>query len=139
MQDTGFWADTSGRTKYTFGTRAISGFWDLKADTQPYYPSQFDQNRAQPPQLTILEIPNNGADDYAYSAAQMIDRFWTNYDQTPLLKPRQITYLSHPQWFDGRRQQTMAQVFTLINQHRLRDGLGPVVMTSLSQVYQAFK
>jgi hypothetical protein len=86
-----------------------------------------------------MEIPNNGADDYAFSAVDMIGRFDQNFTGQPLLKPAQVTYLSHPQWFDTRRQAKMTQLFDYLDQYRSAAGTGPVVYTTLNGVYEAFK
>jgi hypothetical protein len=139
LADTGFLVDSSGRTAYTFGTNDVPGFWELSTDTQPYFPSTRDQNSPNPPpRLSILEVPNNGADDYAFSANQMIARFDANYGGTILEKPKQVTYLTHPNWFDPNRQEAMRQVFAHIDQFSNYHDKGPVVYTTLQDVYQSF-
>lgn len=139
LQDTGFLVDSSGRTAYHFGTHNIPGPWTLTTTTQPYFPSLLDQNHAlPPPNLKLLEVPNNGADDFAFTAADMIARFDQNFDQTPLTSPKQVTFLSHPQWYDVRRQQKMDQVFSYIDRFLASKGTGPVVYATLNDVYQAF-
>lgn len=136
LADTGFLVDSSGRTKYSFGTKGISGFWDLKSVSQPYFPSQTNQNSSYPPpNLEILEIPNNGADSYAYTASEMIERFTDNYTGGVLQKPLQITFLSHPHWFNPERQNSMRQVFSHVNSYSYKDDLGPAVNSTLMEVY----
>lgn len=140
LQNTGFIIDSSGRSSYVFGTNQTSGPWHLTPDTQPYFPSVFDQNNSSPPPtLNIMEIPNNGADDYAFSAQEMIARFDQNFNNQPLQSGRQVTYLSHPQWFDPKRQQKMDDVFTYVSNYSAVKGTGPVLFTTLSGVYEAFK
>jgi hypothetical protein len=139
LADTGFLVDTSGRTAYTFGTKEVEGPWDLNFTTKPYFPSTRDQNSPNPPpRLSILEIPNNGADDYAFSKEQMIERFNANYSSGILTEPKQVTYLSHPNWFDLQRQQQMRDIFAYIDRYSNRHDKGPVVYATLSQMYQVF-
>lgn len=139
LSDTGFLVDSSGRTPYTFGTNQIPGFWDLTATTQPYFPSTQNQNSPNPPpRLSILEVPDNGADDYAFSASEMIDRFKENYIGGILTEPKQVTYLTHPNWFDANRQKNMRDVFSYVDQFANRNDTGPVVFTTLHGVYQTF-
>lgn len=141
LEETGFWADSSARTHYVFGTNKVTGPWNISPTTPPYYPSRINQNSAHPPpRHTILEIPNNGADDFAFSAAEMIERFTLNVPPaTSLTQPVQVTYLSHPEWFKASRQQTMRQVFAHINQFSKSSDQGPVIFATLTQVYEAFK
>lgn len=139
LEQAEFWVDSSARTKYTFGTNKIAGPWNVSITTQPYNPSTTDQNSASPPpQFDILEVPNNGADDYAFSAAEMIKRFDQNYSGGINHKLVQVTYLTHPQWFNSTRQQNMNQVFSYINQYRLDQDRGPVVPTTLLGIYRAW-
>lgn len=149
LQDTGFLIDSSGRTSYTFGTNHIQGPWHLSSTTQPYYPSLTDQNQPASVSTTqssndlatqrILEIPNNGADTYAFNTDQLISRFTDNFTGEPLTQPQQVTYLSHPHWFYPSRQQTIRQVFDYLHQFNYSEDSGPVVYTTLLGVYNAFK
>lgn len=139
LEQAEFLIDTSARTQYQFGTNHIPGFWNVAITTQPYNPSTTDQNSySPPPQFDILEIPNNGADSFAFTAEQMIDRFNQNYPGGVSHHLRQITYLSHPHWFNPSRQDAMRQVFTHINQYRFDTDHGPVIPTSLMGVYRAW-
>lgn len=135
----GFLLDSSARTKYSFGSKQIAGYWDVSPTTQPYYPSFSNQNSDSPkPQLSILEIPNNGADTYAFSAKDMLDRFHQNYPGDALDHKRQVTFLTHPHWFDVAKQQKIRTVFEEVNKYRYSDDSGPVIPTTLLGVYQAW-
>lgn len=139
LADSGFLVDSSGRTAYTFGTNYIPGFWDLTQTTPPFFPSTRNQNSANPPpRLSLLEVPNNGADDYAYSAEEMVNRFDANYAGGAINGIKQVTYLTHPNWFDPRRQEKMKNVFAHVNQFSNKDDNGPVVYTTLLGIYQAW-
>lgn len=139
VQDAGFLADSSGRTAYKFGARKQPGFWNLPPTTKPYYPSESNQNSAAPPpNLTILEIPNNGADSYAFSAKDMIDRFQDNFTGEALTEKQQITYLSHPHWFNRAEQQRVEELFSHIDQFLFDLDRGPIRYVTTSQIYQAW-
>lgn len=139
LEKTSFLLDSSARTKYIFGKRNTSGFWDISPTTQPYFPSIFDQNSPEPkPQLSLLEIPNNGADTYAFSAQEIIKRFQDNFPDNILTEKRQVTFLTHPQWFNPLRQAKTTQVFDEVNKYRYDNDTGPVIPTNLSGIYQAW-
>ncbi len=140
LQDTGFLADTSGRTAYTFGTNNLPGYWSLDATTQPYYPSLSNQNSPYPlPRLSILEIPNNGADSYWFTEADMIKRTQENFNGFPLNKPLQVTFLTHPHWFDPKEQNRIKVLFDYLTTIHHQHGHGPAIFVGLSQIYEAFK
>jgi hypothetical protein len=139
LEATGFYADSSARTKYTFGSKNIPGFWDITPTTSPYFPSEFNQNSPDPePRLSLLEIPNNGADTYAFSAQDMLDRFTANYSGGVSRGFTQVTFLSHPHWFNTDRQQKIRQVLDAVDQFSYQDDRGPVIYTTVSGVYQAW-
>ena len=139
IDEAGFLIDSSGRTPYTFGTNRVAGHWNLKTTTPPYHPSTTDQNSSSPaPNLSLLEVPNNGADTFAFTSTQLIDRFKDNYQGGPLSEPRQVTYLSHPHWFKHSRQQAIDQTLDYINQWSFKDDKGPVIYSNLSELYPFF-
>ncbi|MDO8513543.1 MAG: acyltransferase family protein [bacterium] len=139
IQDAGIKVDSSGRTTYAFGARKQPGFWDLKPTDRPYYPSVSNQNSSYPsPNLSLLEIPNNGADSYSFSAQDMIQRFKMNYNGSPLSQKQQITYLTHPHWFNSAEQKRVDELFTYVDQFYYDLDNGPVIYATTEQVYQAF-
>ncbi len=138
VQDSGIKVDSSARTLYQFGAKKQPGFWDIKSTTKPYYPSLNDQNSSKAPNLSLLEIPNNGADSFKFSSSQMIKRFTDNYNGSPLLERQQIAYLSHPHWFNRKEQQTVDELFTHIDQYLNRLDQGPVVYVLTRDIYNVW-
>lgn len=139
VSEMGFVADSSGRTAYKFGSNQMPGTWNLSATTQPYRPSQSDQNTGSiNNSLNILEIPDNGADSYWFSAADMISRFQANFQGLALKQLTQVTFLSHPHWFKAAEQQKVKSLLDYISQYRYDDDRGPVVFATSDQIYQAW-
>jgi hypothetical protein len=134
----GFRTDSSGRTKYDFGRNKIAGTWDLQTVAQPYFPSVTDQNRSGVNDLAIMEIPDNGADSYWFTADQMIDRFKQNYPTSVVLDKTQFTFLSHPHWFDADEQQRVTSLLDYIDQYRADKDSGPVIFTTVDTIADAW-
>ena len=135
VQDTGFKLDSSGRTKYQFGTNGIAGPWNLAETAQPYQPSVRDQNSVQSPTLDIWEFPNSGADSWAYREDQMYARFTAHFSGSPLGEKRVVTYLSHPEWFHVDNPK-IEGLYTKIDRFLNSQDTGPVVYITLDQAYQ---
>jgi len=135
LDDTGFVADSSGRTKYFTGTKAIKGPWDLAETTQPYHPNIYNQNSSEYPTLGLWEFPNNGADSYAFSESELYSRFTANFKGSPLSKRTIVTYLSHPEyfWVDDLKLKTL---FTRIDKHLNSLDGGPVIYVTLEEAYR---
>lgn len=138
LADLGFISDSSGRTSYDFGRNNIAGTWDLQPTTQPYFPSSTNQNISGTSNLSIIEIPDNGADSYWFTATQMIDRFNQNYPRDILTEKTQFTFLSHPHWFKPEEQQRAKTLLTHIGQYRADKDSGPVVFTTASIIGNAW-
>ncbi|MCX6808706.1 MAG: acyltransferase family protein [Candidatus Berkelbacteria bacterium] len=134
-----FSSDSSGRTKYTFGKNNLPGPWNLLATTMPYYPSASDQNKSGTDNLSILEIPDNGADSYWFSAKELIERFDQNNTSATLDSKKQITFLSHPHWFNSAEQQRVTDLFNCMKPFRSDLDTGPVVFTSVSKIATAWE
>ncbi len=132
VNDAGFEYDSSGREQYTFGSLEAKGNWNLLHTTQPYFPSQTDQNLVGTDiRLNLLEIPNNGNDSYWFNEQQLIDRFYMNYNPGEILNnPVMVTYLSHPDWYftDKPRIERLLQE---IDQYTWQNDSGPVVFTTI--------
>lgn len=139
LEDLGFTVDSSARTKYQFGRNRLPGHWDILATTQPYRPSRTNQNRTSSNPFPVLEIPNNGADSYAFSAQAMIDRFTLNFEDGILDAPQQVTYLSHPHWFDEAEQGRIREVLTYINRYNFARDHGPVIYATAETIANVFK
>jgi len=137
LDELGFGADSSGRTKYSFGQNNQSGHWNLESTTQPYFPSQTDQNTSSlSNHLKLLEIPNNGADSYWFSASQMIERFNANFNRMPLKDKKQLTFLSHPHWFKPDEQERVRQLFKYLSQYNNSSDSGPVIYATSQQILE---
>ena len=136
IENSGLKADSSGRTAYKFYQQ--TGPWNLAETAQPYYPSQSDQNKAGAPAFNILEIPNNGADSYWFSSDDMRKRFSANYGGGILTESRQITYLSHPHWFNKTEQGKVESVFNYIDNYKFDADNGPVLYVTLDEIYRVW-
>lgn len=135
LERLGFTVDSSARTKYTFGRNRLPGHWDVSPTMQPYYPSRTNQNiPGERDPFPILEIPNNGADSYAFSTAAMIERFTLNFKTGILQEPQQLTYLSHPHWFDEKEQARVREVFDYISRYTFSSDQGPVIFTKTETI-----
>lgn len=137
LEENGFLADSSGRTSYSFGRNNLKGDWDLKPETQPYRPSRTDQNESSfNNAFNLLEIPNNGADSYWFSAEDMIKRFEVNYAGGFLDEKKEVTFLTHPHWFKTEEQQKVRTLFDYLSNFNYDDDSGPVVYTTTPDIYK---
>lgn len=140
LDATGFLVDSSGRTSYEFGLNHVKGPWDLRETSQPFLPSVTNQNSTNPPpRLSLLEVPNNGADSFWFSEEQMIERFNKNYPGGVLSQPKQVTFLSHPHWLDHEnKNDKIEHVFSHVDQFTYDHDHGPVIYGTLLDVYELF-
>lgn len=140
LQDNGFTVDTSGRTKYNFGTNEMPGFWDLSITSQPYHPNTEDQNSAMAPNIKIWEFPNNGADSWWYSTEQMIERFNLNWGAVgeTLGKRTAVVFLTHPDWFHVDESK-VDKVFNYIDVYLNSKDNGPVIYENLENLYKTWE
>lgn len=135
LEELEFTVDSSARTTYQFGRNQLKGLWNVSPTARPYYPSRTNQNRSSGTNdFNILEIPNNGADSYAFNAAEMIERFTKNFGQGLLKEPQQITYLSHPHWFDDKEQARVRELLAYISQYTYSNNRGPVIFTTTAEI-----
>lgn len=136
LDNIGFKIDSSGRTNYNFGSKNSKGYWDLSEAQSPYHPSKTNQNKELESNLKLWEIPNNGSDSYWFSAEEMISRFHKNYSGGYTKNPIQVTYLSHPHWFDAREQNKIKKVLDNTNHYLYNQDNGPVVYATLETIYR---
>lgn len=137
LEENGFLADSSGRTSYSFGRNNMKGDWNLKPETEPYLPSKTNQNEnSLSNAFNLLEIPNNGADSYWFSADDMIKRFAANYQGGVLEHKKQITYLTHPHWFKKEEQAKVKTLFDHLAAFNYSDDSGPIIYTTTPDIYQ---
>lgn len=135
LAELGFQADSSARTAYRFGRNRLPGYWNILPTTRPYHPSRTNQNHSSSSNdFSVLEIPNNGADSYAFTAPQMIERFTTNLGRGILDEKQQLTYLSHPHWFDEKEQGRVRDLLTYINRYTFSNDRGPVIFTTTKAI-----
>ncbi|NTV31492.1 hypothetical protein HGA91_05965 [candidate division WWE3 bacterium] len=137
-QASGFLADSSGRTAYSFGTNKVDGPWNLSETTQPYRLNEDDQNNTSRPTMSLWEFPNNGADSWMFTEAQMKDRFNANYSGKIATDKKLVTYLSHPEWFKTDKPRIDA-LFTYTDQFLNDKDNGPVVYITLAQAYRIWQ
>jgi peptidoglycan/LPS O-acetylase OafA/YrhL len=129
--------DSSGRDKSMWNGRVQSP-WDLKDNSEPYYPASTDINVPDKNNhLEILEIPNNGGNSNEYKAVEMIKRFYDNYSGNIALSNKAIVFLSHPQWADIELP-VADKVITEINNFSYAQDRGPVIFTTLDTIYQTW-
>ena len=117
---------------------AIAWRWDLSSTTQPYKPNIYNENSADAPTFNIWEFPNNGGDSWAYSDAQMIQRFNDNYNGKALSSKKMMNYISHPHWFNVDKPK-LENLFSYINENTNRDDKGPVIYVTLDQAYKIWE
>lgn len=139
LEDAGIKADSSARTAYYFYD--IKGPWDIAEDAQPYYPSTLNQNSSQTPSLSVLEIPNNGADSYWFSEKDLLNRFTNLYNPSEkiLTDKKQLTYLSHPNWFTNKEKAKIEPALSMIDSYSYKNDSGPIIYTTLNEVYETWK
>jgi hypothetical protein len=148
LADNGFIADTSAlnwaRIEEWQGHELYDwtmAHWAPIDDTsQPYYPSQTDVLASQPgADMSMLEVPDNGVMIDYVSSAEMTQIFNENWDGTPLATTRTLMMGFHPS--DGFIPPEVHRVndfLSLADSHLAKDGLGPVVYTTLSDVTTVF-
>lgn len=137
MDEMGFKVESSGRTAYSLGNN-LSGPWRLDAAAQPYYPCKNNQNAACSGNnaFKVMEIPNNGGESFRFSTTQLIDRFRLNFNGLPQPGHRMLNILSHPEWFNIDYPK-MTNLFETIDQHLYATDKGPIVYTTVENIYQA--
>ena len=137
LEKEGFVFDSSGREQAMWNS-ALKSPWNLHSKTQPYYPSRTDQNKTDTNPFSLLEIPNNGGDNYAYSAEQLKNRFHDNYDSKPVKDQTAVVFLSHPQLHhtDGAK---IDEFLNETDRSLYEVDRGPVIYSTVNQIWSAFK
>lgn len=133
LEDSGFLADSSGRTSYVIGTNKLVGPWKLSTNTQPYKLNMKDQNDTQNGDSKLWEIPNNGLDSWSFNAKQMISAFTENYSTGVSQNTKVVTYLSHPQGFE-HDYSILNEVFTYISEFSFNTDSGPVIFVTIDKL-----
>ena len=148
LADNGYVADSSalnwqyieewqGKELYSW----TMSHWSQITDTsQPYYPSTTDAQLAQPgPNVTTLEVPDNGVMIDYVTTAQMKAIFDANFDGQPLEASKTLTMGFHPApQFSRNEFQKVDMFLQYADSKRAELGTGPVYYISLSDVTKAF-
>jgi hypothetical protein len=132
----GFLYDASGHEQSVWNGLATSP-WNLSYDSEPYFPSENNQNVPGEPSLPVLEIPDAGGNTYEHSVAELIRRFDHSLSKTEKGKTAHIV-VTHPQWPDTE----FDKVIELLNYaagHTIQDDLGPVQFVTADEIYQKWK
>lgn len=133
LDDLGFKIESSGRTYQVYGENKLESPWRLQSVTQPYMLNKYDQNIVNNPNMNLWEFPNNGADTWAYTSDDLIERFNDNYKGGISESRKVVTYLSHPHWFNVDEP----KVYDLLDYTEnfgIVDDRGPVVYTTLDRI-----
>jgi hypothetical protein len=137
LENNGFWYDSSGRTAGLLNPSIASSNqipWNLSITTKPYKPNVSDINSAQSPTFNLWQFPNNGADSFWFSQMELINRFNANFSEINE-GPQVVTYLSHPHSFKAYDSEKIRGLFDYLQQHSINNDKGPVVYTTLENVY----
>lgn len=115
--------------------------WNPIGDkSQPYWPSESNVLANDPPTLSILEVPDNGAMIDYVSLAEMTGLFDANWDGKLLEKPSTLMMGFHPapqlSQFEYKR---VDGFLTYADAHLAARGTGPVVYITLEDVVAAYK
>jgi uncharacterized membrane protein len=140
LERTGFLIDSSGRTAGPINPAYPNGIqvpWNLKETTTPYRISRNDMNSWEGDLFSLWEFPNNGADSYWFSAADMKNRLDVNFStkEKVMTKPQVTTFLSHPHWYSGIDHPKIKELFTYSNQFLFQNDNGPIVNSTLRDAY----
>ncbi len=142
IKDCGMKIDTSARTKYNtlnFGAiNKFDGFWDISAKAQPYWISNSSQNLSSTiaNSVGIYEIPNTGADTWAFSTTQLIGKFNGIYYMGND-KQSAITFISHPDYFK-QEQLKMAPTLRYVDYFSNHSDNGSVIYSTLTSYYNKY-
>jgi hypothetical protein len=149
LADTGFIADTSALNWIYIAEEwadsellnwNMTNWAPINDTSQPYYPSTTNVLTNTPaPNLSVLQVPDNGVMIDYVSSQQMIAIFDANWDGQPFDAPRTLMMGYHPAPSMPRFEIT--KVNDLLNradQHLAARGTGPVVYITLENVTAAF-
>ena len=114
--------------------------WNPIDDTsQPYAVSQTDILASTPPDLPVLEVPDNGVMIDYVTLPQMTGLFDTNWNGAPLDHPITLMMGFHPSsTFSPAELGRVDGFLSYADKHLATRDLGPVVYTTLSAVTSAF-
>lgn len=102
--------------------------------SQPYYPSDDDILSTRPPQVAVLEVPDNGALVDYVSDREMNAIFELNWPGGALPEPRVFSIGYHPPNFSQDLFTRMDSALYTVDQHLAADDAGPVVYATASEL-----
>jgi hypothetical protein len=133
LADEGLLYDSSGRERPPNGAfHAIE--WNLADTAVPYYPDFQNINNAAAGAGKLLEIPNNAGNTYELSVNELTRRIAHVYQSGPLLTPKILVYVSHPQ-FSSQEFAKIPQVLSELKKITSVNNSGPVVFVTMSEIY----
>ena len=123
------WEGVAGTSLYDW----VRANWATIDDTtQPYYPSADDMLASIPPQLAILEVPDNGILADYVTADEMIAILRENWDGSPLTEPRTLSIGYHPPSLSQAYFARIDGALTHIDGLLAQDDRGPISYTTMS-------
>jgi hypothetical protein len=145
LADTGFLVDTSGanwaRLEEWEGIEDAGLYewnqehWHCIGDTsQPYYPSEADACASEAPQLSLLEVPDNGALVDYVDYYEIVEMFEANWPGGALTQPATYVTGYHPVSFDLMNSIALNNGLDTIDQFLAQDDRGPVVYATMSDM-----
>jgi len=148
LADNGFVADTSalnwarieewqGKELYTWN---MTHWAPIDDTSQPYWPSASDVLSSTPaPDLTLLEVPDNGVMIDYVTLEEMTGLFDANWDGAALPAPRPLMMGFHPApGFTQAEYKRVDDFLSYSDAHLATADLGPVVYITLAAVTKAF-
>lgn len=136
LPEKGLKIDTSGREYYVWG--ALTGPWNLPADTHPYMMSNTDQNKgSETDNFGLIEIPNNGSDSTNNTLKTMQEKFDKNLPnpEKPLEEMQVVTFMSHAHWVTQIDGKTIDALMKNVSKYNAKNDQGPVIFTTLDRIY----
>ncbi len=109
--------------------------WAHISDTsQPYYPNQTDISSNEKPQLSCLEVPDNGVLADYVTAAEMIGIYKAIRLRKTLNRPKQLSIGYHPDSFSRLNFDRIDSVLDTIDTHLAKYDTGPVIFATMSEL-----
>jgi hypothetical protein len=125
------WQTVPGATLYQWNEANWATIDDL---SQPYYPNTTDILSADPPQVGILEAPDNGILADYVTTAEMVEIFQKNWDGTALTDPRALSVGYHPVSFGVGYFNNLDGALAHFDQFLASADAGPVFYITMSQM-----
>jgi hypothetical protein len=131
IEDQGFSYDSSAVKPFKIGQTEMTQTWMTDFGTQPYYPSEKDQNKSG--EMKLLEIPTNGGSLEWLSESEIIANFYVNYKIEEIATSAKIVvYSIHPEWFNTEEENLRA-LLKEINNYSYDLDRGPVRFVTLNE------